>query len=134
MLKRLRTLVLSVAVALAGVIVPVVSVVTQPNSAWAATTCADGQEDCVDTNILDGEKGIEGLLKLIVEILLYGLGAAATVGVVIAGIVYLTARDNPQQVALAKRRLIEISIGLAAWAMLFALLRFLIPGFSGIDV
>ena len=79
-------------------------------------------------------KGIEGLLKLIVDILLYGLGAAATVGMVIAGIVYLTARDNPQQVALAKRRLIEISIGLAAWAMLFALLRFLIPGFSGIDV
>ena len=76
--------------------------------------------------------GIDGLLKLVVNILLYGLGAAATLGVVIAGVLYLTARDNPQQVARAKMRLIEISIGLAAWAMLFMILKFLIPGFDGI--
>lgn len=91
------------------------------------------------TNIIfngDDEKkedGIKEILKLIVNILLYGLGAAATLGVVIAGILYLTARDNPQQVAKAKMRLIEISIGLAAWAMLYMVLRFLIPGFTGIN-
>lgn len=88
--------------------------------------------DAPDTNVLKNVDGIDGLLKLVVNILLYGLGAAATLGVVIAGVLYLTARDNPQQVARAKMRLIEISIGLAAWAMLFMILKFLIPGFDGI--
>lgn len=83
-----------------------------------------------EMNVLKGVDGIDGLLYLIVDILLYGLGAAATLGVVIAGIMYLTARDNPQQVAKAKTRLVEVAIGLVAWAMLFALLKFLIPGFK----
>lgn len=87
--------------------------------------------DAPDTNILKKGSTIDDLLKLVVNILLYGLGAAATLGVVIAGILYLTARDNPQQVARAKMRLIEISIGLAAWAMLFGLLQFLLPGWNG---
>ena len=81
-------------------------------------------------NVLKSTGNIEQLLQLIVKILLYGLGAAATVGVVISGVLYLTARDNPQQVARAKMRLIEVAIGIAAWAMLYGLLTFLWPGFS----
>ncbi len=97
---------------------------------WMTTGSA--YADAPEGNVLKNTHSIEDLLSLIVNILLYGLGAAATLGVVIAGIMYLTARDNPQQVAKAKTRLIEISIGLAAWAMLFALLQFLLPGFDGI--
>jgi len=135
MMKRMKVWVLAVVMLLIGVMVPVMR--TEP--AWAeATTCPEGAEDCVNTNILKGdgigtdEGGIKWLLKLVVNILLYGLGAAATLGVVIAGIMYITARDNPQQVTKAKTRLIEIAIGLLAWAMLFAVLQFLIPGFTGI--
>lgn len=95
-------------------------------------TAGSAYADAPDTTVLKNVDGIDGLLKLVVNILLYGLGAAATLGVVIAGVLYLTARDNPQQVARAKMRLIEISIGLAAWAMLFMILKFLIPGFDGI--
>lgn len=101
---------------------------------WAVLAAASTMPvyAATDANVLKGVDGIEDLLKLIVRILIYGLGAAATVGVVIAGIMYLSARDNPQMVAKAKTRLIEIAIGLVAWAMLFALLQFLIPGFTGI--
>ena len=80
------------------------------------------------TSILPGDTDINALLKLVVNILVYGLGALAVIGVVIAGILYLTARDNEQQVAKAKTRLIEIVIGLVAWAMLFTLLQWLVPG------
>ena len=96
--------------------------------------------DCVQTNLFDcvtiddEGSGITELLKLIVKILLYGIGVAAVVGVVIAGILYLTARDNEAQVAKAKTRLIEVAIGLVAWAMLFTLLQWLIPGFTGNDI
>ena len=88
----------------------------------------------VETSILpnfSGPDGIKQLLILIVKILFYGLGAAAVVGVVVAGIMYLTARDNEAQVTKAKTRLLEIVIGLVAWALMYTVLRFLIPGFDG---
>lgn len=86
------------------------------------------------TNILDPNLDIDGLLKLILAVLVYGLGAAAVVGVIWAGILYLTARDNEQQVARAKMRLFEVAIGIAAWAEMFSVLNWLIPGFSGLGL
>lgn len=87
----------------------------------------------VETSVLpdfSGPDGIKQLLLLIVKVLFYGLGAAAVVGVVVAGILYLTARDNEQQVTKAKTRLFEIVIGLVAWALMYTVLHFLIPGFD----
>ncbi len=125
MLGRLKKLVIAVVMAV-GVLVPVTSVVvSEPVMA-----------DCVQTNLfgcveVDEEgSGIKQLLSLIVTVLLYGIGAAAVVGVVWAGILYLTARDNEAQVAKAKTRLIEVAIGLIAWAMLFTILQWLIPNFT----
>lgn len=86
------------------------------------------------TNILDPNLDIDGLLKLILAVLVYGLGAAAVVGVIWAGILYLTARDNEQQVARAKMRLFEVAIGIVAWAVMFSVLNWLIPGFSGLGL
>ncbi len=132
MQKKLKQFIVSVMIAL-GVLVPVISVVvSEPVMA-----------DCVDTNLFgdcssgggintdDQGSGIKRLLSLVVTVLLYGIGAAAVIGVVWAGILYLTARDNEAQVAKAKTRLIEVTIGLIAWAMLFTLLQWLIPGFTG---
>lgn len=91
--------------------------------------------ETVDTSIIgggsvevSGEQGIYTILKLVVTILTYGLGVAATIGVVIAGVIYLTARDNPEKVATAKKRLIDVVIGLVAWAAMAAVLNWLIPG------
>lgn len=82
----------------------------------------------VKTNILPENLDIEGILKLVLNIFIYGIGVAGVIGVVIAGILYLTARDNEAQVATAKRRLFEIAIGLVVWAAMWSLLNFLIPG------
>lgn len=91
--------------------------------------------ETVDTNIIGGGgvevsdgQGIYTILRLIVTILTYGLGVAATIGVVIAGVMYLTAKDSPDKVAAAKKRLIEVVLGLVAWAMMAAVLNWLIPG------
>lgn len=82
----------------------------------------------VETSVLPSDWGIDDILKLILNIVVYGLGAAAVLGVVIAGILYMTARDNETQVATAKRRLYEIVIGLVAWAIMYAVLQWLLPG------
>lgn len=85
----------------------------------------------VETSILPDSLDIGGLLALIAKILFYGLGVAATLGVIIAGIMYLTARDNEQQVTRAKQRLFDVVIGLVAWALMWTILHWLIPGFDG---
>lgn len=80
------------------------------------------------TSILKDVDGIGGLLGLVVKILSYGLGAAAVIGVVVAGIMYLTARDNESQVTAAKQRLLNTVIGLIAWVVMFSVVNWLIPG------
>lgn len=130
MQKKFKQFVMSIMVAL-GMLMPVMPAVL---SAPVMAACG---ADEVDTNLFgcvptdeDGS-GIKRLLSLIVTVLLYGIGAAAVVGVVWAGILYLTARDNEAQAAKAKTRLVEVAIGLIAWAMLFTLLQWLIPNFTG---
>ena len=83
--------------------------------------------DAVETNVLPATD-IEGILNLVLDILVYGIGVAAVIGVVVAGILYLTARDNEAQAATAKRRLLEIVIGLIIWAAMWSILKLLIPG------
>lgn len=126
MRERAKKFVISVMVAL-GMLVPVMPVVAS----------VPVMADTVDTNLFgpvdtdDKGSGIMRLLGLVVTVLLYGIGAAAVIGVVIAGILYLTARDNEAQMAKAKTRLVEVAIGLIAWALLFTLLQWLIPNFTG---
>lgn len=134
MRERVKRFVVSVMVAL-GMLVPVMPVMSAPVMAECVDTnlfgnCADGGGVQTD----EKGSGIMDLLKLVVNVLLYGIGAAAVIGVVIAGILYLTARDNEAQVAKAKTRLIEVAIGLVAWALLFTLLQWLIPNFTGNEI
>lgn len=126
MLGRLKKLVIAAVMAV-GVLAPVAAVaVSEPVMADSVKTNLFGD---VETDDKGG--GIMRLLNLIVKILLYGIGAAAVVGVVIAGIMYLTARDNEAQVEKSKKFLFEIVIGLIAWAMLWTILNWLIPSFTG---
>ena len=129
MKKGLKRLIVSAMLAL-GVLAPVTAVTV---STPVMAICPEGE---VDTNLFgcvpvdDQGGGIKRLLSLVVTVLLYGIGVAAVIGVVVAGILYLTARDNEAQVAKAKTRLIEVAIGLLAWALLFTILQWLIPNFT----
>lgn len=81
-------------------------------------------------DIVDDGKGcgVFMILNLIVDILTYGIAIAAAIGIVISGITYLTARGDETKTTKAKRRLFEIVIGLAAYAIMWSILSFLLPG------
>ena len=79
-----------------------------------------------------GGESIIGLLKLVVDIMTIGVGILGVVGITIVGIQYLTAGGNEERVRKAKRRMLEIIIGLAAYVVIYAALRFLIPNFQGL--
>ncbi|MBQ6410031.1 hypothetical protein IJI18_02100 [Candidatus Saccharibacteria bacterium] len=87
-----------------------------------------------ETAILHHEDGtsldIPGVIMLVVDILSIVVGIAGVIGIVYMGIQYLTAGGNEEKTRKAKRRLFEIVIGVAAYAVAYAFLRWLLPTFG----
>ena len=103
---------------------------------------AFAKQDCVDVSMLnlsggdqycdDGNgQGVMDILKLIVNVLSVIIGALGIVGIVIVGIQYMSSGGNEEKMRKAKRRMVEIVLGLVAYALVYVLLRFLAPGFNG---
>ena len=93
------------------------------------------EEKCYDGAILDvcddGKgSGISDVLKMVVRIMTVGIGILAIIGITVAGVQYLTAGDKEEQVRKSKRRIVEIIIGIAVFALLYAILSWLLPDFS----
>lgn len=72
--------------------------------------------------------GIYTILNATVDLLTIGIGILAVIGIMIAGIKYLTAKGNEKQVEKAKHRIFQIAVGLAAYALLYVGIQFLLPG------
>ena len=95
---------------------------------YASSGC---DETTVLTGVSCGDKG-EGIwwaLDLGVQIFTMVIGVLAIIGVVVAGIRYMTSRDNPEGVTAAKKMLFNIAIGLLAYGLMLAILSFILPGF-----
>lgn len=108
----------------------------QSNNKSNTVSCPDG---CVPTAILgdnhcvcDDGKGssIIDILKFVVNIMSVGVGILGVIGITVVGVQYLTAGGNEEKTRTAKRRIFEIVIGLVAYAAAYALLYWLLPGFS----
>ena len=57
-----------------------------------------------------------------------GVIILAAIGIVICGFIIMTARDNEAQVAKAKKRLVEIVIGIILWVLMAFIVNLLLPG------
>ncbi len=68
--------------------------------------------------------------KLVTYINLFstGIGILAVLSLVIAGIQYTAAQDNPQSIAAAKERITNVVIGIVLYVAMYGLLQWLIPG------
>ena len=77
-----------------------------------------------------GGEGIICIVKLVANIMTVVIGIAGVIGIVVVGIQYLTAGGNEEQTRKAKRRLFEIIIGVAVYALAYGLLSWLLPGFN----
>lgn len=90
--------------------------------------------ECQNTeNQADLEKCIEGnklvdMLQNIVNFLSAGVGVVVVIMIIIGGIQYITAGDNPSAVTAAKERIGNALLALVAFLFLFAFLQWLIPG------
>ena len=88
----------------------------------------------VETSVIncegEGAGAVRHLLLEVLDIMTIGIGVLAVVGISIVGVQYLTAGGNEQQTTKAKRRMLEIVIGLAAYAVLWTAAQWLLPGGS----
>lgn len=75
----------------------------------------------------DGTVDLGGLLGMIITVLTGAIVIAGTVGIIICGFLWMTARDNEAQVAMAKKRMLEIVIGIVAWVLLALVGNLFIP-------
>ncbi|MCL2085352.1 hypothetical protein FWH09_00210 [Candidatus Saccharibacteria bacterium] len=97
-------------------------------SALAAGDC-----DGVATGILAPEcdekgGGIWYILNLVMQILTWGVGVVAVIGVVVASIVYTTAGGDEGKTRLAKTMIFNIAIGVVMYVLLYAIINFIMPG------
>jgi hypothetical protein len=67
-------------------------------------------------------------LNKIVAFLSAGVGIIVVAVIILGGIQYMLAGDNPQAVGAAKQRIINGFIALVTFLLMFAFLQWLIPG------
>ena len=91
-----------------------------------AADCTNGVKTSLFGECYEG--GIMGVLGIVIDILTIGIGAAAIVGMIISGIQYMTSSGDPAVMTKAKRRIFEILLGLVGYALIWALMQWLIPG------
>ena len=72
--------------------------------------------------------GVFMIINSVIDILSMGVAILGVIGVVIVGTTYLTAGGNEDKTRKAKRRMFEIVIGLAVYAILYAGVQWLLPG------
>lgn len=122
----------------AGIMCTVVAL--SATAAFAAPPSSPGNNGCgVDTAIIKCDpntttkggttgNGIWALLIIAINILSAGVGIAAVGGIVYGSILYTTAGGSSEQTKKAIDFIRNVVIGVIAYAVMFALLNFIIPG------
>lgn len=72
--------------------------------------------------------GISSIIRIGLKIMTAGIAILGTIGVIVTGVLYLTARDNEGQIATAKRRLTQTVIGIVAFALFDVAISLFLPG------
>lgn len=107
------------------------SVVATP--VFAADKAKDsGVETAILTTCGQDSDGVGCILRLVVDIMSIGIGILGVIGITIVGIQYLTAGGDEGKVKKSKQRMFEIVIGLVAYVVIYAALRWLLPSFNGV--
>lgn len=123
-IKTVSTFVIGLAIVTAG------AYVFAPNvGAVKCTILPSGICDAADTKSTDvKDNAIFQLLNVVLQIMTAGVGVAAVGGVVYAAVLYTSAGDAMDQVKKAKTIITDVVIGLVAYALMYLLLQWLIPG------
>lgn len=99
----------------------------------ASQTCGGVNTSIINCSEDDGKNGVENsgvwaILNMVIQIMSAGVGVLALAGVVYGAVLYTSAGGNPEQVKKAKTMFTNVAIGVIAFAGMYTLLNFIIPG------
>ena len=127
--KKFFALAIMMAV-LSSLFVGYTNVYADPAASGSGSSSTSGSGASCETGILPdkwcGDKGIENMIKDIAGILTALIFIAGTGFIVYSGFIWATAGDNPSRVATAKKRILEIVVGLVFFMLINILIQFLI--------
>ena len=98
--------------------------VVSPSYAFAAS---DKPGNC-EAGLQVEQCGITELIVTGIRILSGLVGVVVVAMIIVGGIQYALARDNPQAGSAAKQKIINAVLALIAYLSIFALLQWLVPG------
>lgn len=98
----------------------------------AAATCSGHDTAIIKCDQSGGtelkDNGVWALLLLAVNILTAGVAIVAVGGIVYGSILYTSSSGNPDQVKKAINIIVNVVIGIVAYALAYSFLNFVIPG------
>lgn len=97
------------------------------NGVWLSVKVSSKDSNCVLPDSGDGGV-IISYLKIILKFLSGGVGIVILLMLTIAGVQYMTAVGQPEQVKAAKTRIQNALTGLVLFLIAFAVLNLIIPG------
>ncbi len=89
----------------------------------AASGCATKPTTDICHNVI-----IQNYIQPLINFLGIGFGLITTIMIVIGGVQYSAAGDNPQAVQAAKKRIFNAIFALVVFMLMYAFLQFLVPG------
>lgn len=104
----------------------VVAPAAQAACGGVATSIINCKEDGKDGDV--NNSGVFGILKLVINIMTAGVGILAVGGIVYGSILYTSAGNSSEQTKKAMAIITNVVIGLIAYALMYAITNFLIPG------
>ena len=111
-----------------GVLVFGLATIVLSFSQSVSAACGGVQTSIINCNETDAKSGIFAILGMVLNILTFGVGIAATAGFIFCGYQYMTSKNEPAVIAKIKTRILNIVIGLLAYAMFWAIIALLLPG------
>lgn len=97
-----------------------------PSATTHAAECANVTTSII--NCANNDNGVWQILIIVLQIMAGGVVIAAIGGFVYAGILYASAEDKSDKVSKAKQTIFNVILGLVAFAFMYSLLQFIIPG------
>ena len=100
----------------------------------SAANCGQAETAIISCSQSDGESGkaedsgIWGVLILVINVMIGAIGIAALAGIIYGAVLYTSAGGNMEQTKKAMQIIANVAIGLIAFALMFTLLNFLVPG------
>lgn len=112
-------------------LVPVIAFIPT-STALAQQSCGGVQTAIVSCTQGGGGKvensGLWGILLIVINVMTAGVGVLALAGIVYGAVIYTSAGGSPEQIKKARTIFTNVVIGVLAFAGMYTLLQFIVPG------